>query len=40
MEETRARVLARELTADIRDVCLNSREEEMADSEKRLAERE
>jgi hypothetical protein len=29
-------VLARELTVDIRDACLNFREEELADREKRL----
>jgi hypothetical protein len=40
LEETRAIELARELTADIRDACLNSREEELANREKRLAERE
>jgi hypothetical protein len=31
--------LARELTVDIRDMCLNSREEELVDREQRLAER-
>jgi Mg/Co/Ni transporter MgtE len=40
LEETRAIELARELTADIRDACLNSMEEELANREKRLAERE
>jgi hypothetical protein len=40
LEETRAMVLARELTVDIRDIGLNSRAEELADREKRLAERE
>jgi hypothetical protein len=40
LEETRAGVLARELTVDIWDVCLNSKEEELVDREKRLAERE
>jgi hypothetical protein len=40
LEETRARVLAHELTADNRDMRLNSREEEMANKEKWLAERE
>jgi hypothetical protein len=39
LEETRTRVLARELTADIRDMRLNSREEELADREKWLVER-
>jgi uncharacterized protein (DUF3084 family) len=38
LEETRAGVLARELTSDIRDVRLNSKDEELADREKRLAE--
>jgi hypothetical protein len=36
LEEIRAVVLARELTVDIRDACLNFREEELADREKRL----
>jgi hypothetical protein len=40
LEETHTVVLARELTTDIRDVRLNSREEELADKEKRLAERQ
>jgi hypothetical protein len=40
LEDSRARVLARELIANIRDMRLNSREEELADREKRLAERE
>jgi hypothetical protein len=40
MEETRTRVLSSELTTDIREVRLNSREEDLADSEKRLAERQ
>jgi hypothetical protein len=40
LEETRTEILGCELTADIRDACLNSREEELADMEKRLAERE
>jgi hypothetical protein len=40
LEETCAGILARELTADIWDVRLNSRQEELADWEKRLAERE
>jgi uncharacterized protein (DUF3084 family) len=40
LEETRARVLAHELTADIRDAHLNSRDEELADREKRLPERQ
>jgi hypothetical protein len=39
LEETHVVVLARELTADIRDSGLNSREE-LADREKRLVERE
>jgi hypothetical protein len=39
LEETHAGVLARELTTDIRDVRLNSREEELADREKRLVKR-
>jgi hypothetical protein len=39
LEETRIRILARVLAADIRDVRLNSREEELVDREKRLAER-
>jgi uncharacterized protein (DUF3084 family) len=39
LEETRIRILARVLAADIRDVRLNSREEELADREKRLAKR-
>jgi hypothetical protein len=38
LEETRAGVLARELTSDIRDVRLNSKDEELADREKRLVE--
>jgi hypothetical protein len=38
LEETHAVVLARELAADVRDSGLNSREE-LADREKRLAER-
>jgi hypothetical protein len=40
LEESRAGVLARELTANIWGVHLNSREEELADREKRLAERQ
>jgi hypothetical protein len=40
LEETHAVVLAHELTADIRDSGLNSKEEELADGEKWLAERE
>jgi hypothetical protein len=40
LEETHAMVLARELTVDIRDSGLNSGEEELADREKRLAERD
>jgi hypothetical protein len=39
LEETHAGVLAHELTTDIRDVRLNSREEELADREKRLVKR-
>jgi hypothetical protein len=39
LKGTRVGVLARELAADIRDVCLNSREEELGDREKRLVER-
>jgi hypothetical protein len=39
LEETHAGVLARELTTDIRDVRLNSREEELADREKQLVKR-
>jgi hypothetical protein len=40
LEETRARVLACELTANIRDVRLNSKEEELVYREKRLVKRE
>jgi hypothetical protein len=40
LEETRVTVLARELTADISDGRLNSREEELADWEKRQVERQ
>jgi uncharacterized protein (DUF3084 family) len=40
LEETCTGMLARELTIDIRDVRLNSREEELVDREKRLAERQ
>jgi hypothetical protein len=40
LEETRAVVLARELTTDIRDAGLNSSEEKLGDREKRLAGRE
>jgi hypothetical protein len=40
LEVTHARILTRELTADIRDVRLNSREAELADSEKWLVERQ
>jgi hypothetical protein len=36
LEEIRTRILARELTVDIKDVHLNSMEEELADWEKRL----
>jgi hypothetical protein len=39
LEETRVVALAHELTTDIRDACLNSREE-LADREKWLTERE
>jgi hypothetical protein len=39
LEGTRTRVLTRELSADVRDGCLNSREEELADREKGQAER-
>jgi hypothetical protein len=39
LEETHAGVLARELATDIRDVRLNSREEELADRERRLVKR-
>jgi hypothetical protein len=39
LKETRAGVLACELAADIRDVRLNSREEELVDREKQLAKR-
>jgi hypothetical protein len=39
LKGTRVGVLARELAADIRDVRLNSREEELGDREKRLVER-
>jgi hypothetical protein len=34
LEETRVVVLAHELAVDVRDVGLNSREEELADREK------
>jgi hypothetical protein len=40
LEETHAMVLARELTADIKDSGLNSKEEELTDREKQLKERE
>jgi hypothetical protein len=40
LEETYARVLASVLTADIRNMHLNTREEELADRKKGLAERE
>jgi hypothetical protein len=40
LEETHAVVLARELTADIRDAGLNSREEKLANREMWLVERE
>jgi hypothetical protein len=40
LEDTHGGVLARELTAYIRDVRLNSKVEELADREKRLAEKE
>jgi hypothetical protein len=40
LEETRVTVLARELAADISDGRLNSREEELADWEKRQVERQ
>jgi hypothetical protein len=39
LEETHVMVLFRSLTADVRDLGLNSREEELSDREKRLAER-
>jgi hypothetical protein len=34
LEETHSRILARELAADIRDMHLSSKEEELADKEK------
>jgi hypothetical protein len=40
LEETHTGVLAHELTAIITDLCMNSREEELGDREKRLVERE
>jgi hypothetical protein len=40
LEETHAEVLACELTIDIRDINLNSMEEDLADREKWLVERE
>jgi hypothetical protein len=40
LEEACAGVLARELAADISDIHLNSREEELADRKKRLAEQQ
>jgi hypothetical protein len=40
LEETRTVVLACELATDIRDAGLNSRQEELADSKKWVAERE
>jgi hypothetical protein len=40
LEETRAVVLAHELTTDIRDAGLNSSEEKLGDREKRLVGRE
>jgi hypothetical protein len=40
LEGTHAKILTRELTADIRNVRLNSREAELADNEKWLVERQ
>jgi hypothetical protein len=40
LKESCVRVLVCELAADVRDECLNSKVEEMAGREKRLAERE
>jgi hypothetical protein len=40
LEQTHIMLLARELITDITDARLNSREEELVDREKQLAERE